>query len=737
MNMLENKKFTMHKAPFIRKADHGENTTVMMRDFMIALAPLIIFAWVKNGLLPYIADKTNFFGMLYPLLLVLVGAASAFLFEFLWYYFIIKKEKVWISLAKSYPLIPGILLGMIVPVSTPLWLVVIGVFFATVVGKLLFGGFGNNIFNPALLGYLFLTFAYFGVMTGNNAAIGANSYFNAKEVADAVSSATPMTVFMGDRVGSVNLLIEKYGLLKMFLGFTPGALAETSALLCLLAFIFLTIRKTIDWRIPTIYVGSVFVLTYIIGAINGYAGTLNYALFGVLNGGLMFGAVFMATEPVTSPRNPNGVILYSFGLGALTVLFRFASSMPEGVATSILIMNMFTAALERFSAKLRVEPNKRKVVVSYALIGLLFAGIGTLAVVKNMPKHVEAPEIEFVETEQDFSTFNFKYKFLIGEEEVVVETDKSYKILNINNPDYRTDEYKTAFSELISKNKYKIYVDEAFETAVELRLTVITRGFSANLTVEITFNNDFEMTAFETDTRGESYENYEGWNGVHPDEATPPLIIENQDDLSKVDVKTGATVTNEALVNAARYAFKYIEYLQNITELKLVGNYQNYDNLNFVYVLRDADGKYLVEADKDGNLLSDVDEGVRAEIEALVSNNKPEEFIASKEGNSITVRTKAYGANPPLLTNVTYDPETLEITAFEADTSSETYGSPDNEEKWNGVHPDEALPNQILENQDDLDKVEAVTGATVTSNSLIRAARIALDYLAYLGGKNE
>jgi hypothetical protein len=143
-----------------------------------------------------------------------------------------------------------------------------------------------------------------------------------------------------------------------------------------------------------------------------------------------------------------------------------------------------------------------------------------------------------------------------------------------------------------------------------------------------------------------------------------------------------------------------------------------------------------VEADKDGNLLSDVDEGVRAEIEALVSENQPEEFIASKEGNSITVQTKAYGTNPPLLTKVTYDPETLEITAFEADTSSETYESPYNKE-WNDVHPDEALPNQILENQDDLDKVEAVTGATVTSNSLIRAARIALDYLAYLGGKNE
>ena len=104
------------------------------------------------------------------------------------------------------------------------------------------------------------------------------------------------------------------------------------------------------------------------------------------------------------------------------------------------------------------------------------------------------------------------------------------------------------------------------------------------------------------------------------------------------------------------------------------------------------------------------------------------------------MQTKAYETNPPLLTKVTYDPETLEITAFEADTSSETYESPYNKEwhkEGNDVHPDEALPNQILENQDDLDKVEAVTGATITSNSLIRAARIALDYLAYLGGKNE
>ncbi|MGI6767651.1 MAG: RnfABCDGE type electron transport complex subunit D [Bacilli bacterium] len=207
--MSENKKFILSKEPFIRKADHNENTTVMMRDFMIALFPLIIFAWVKNGLIPYLNDATNFFGMLYPLLLVLVGGLSAFLFEFLWYKFLIKKEDVKISLSKSYPLIPGILLGMIVPLATPLWLVVIGVFFATVIGKLLFGGFGNNIFNPALIGYLFLTYAYFNVITGDNALINASGFFNAKEVADAITTATPMTIFANDRAGAVNQILRK------------------------------------------------------------------------------------------------------------------------------------------------------------------------------------------------------------------------------------------------------------------------------------------------------------------------------------------------------------------------------------------------------------------------------------------------------------------------------------------------------------------------------------------------
>lgn len=736
--MSENKKFILSKAPFIRKADHKENTSMMMLDFLIALTPLIIFAWVKNGLIPYFADETNFFGMLYPLLLVLIGGASSFLFEFLWYYFLVTKEDVWVKLKKSYAVIPGILLAMIVPLATPLWLLVIGAFFATVIGKLLFGGFGNNIFNPALVGYLFLTYAYYSVITGQNDAIGANGFFNAKEVADAITSATPMTLFMGDRAGAVNVVLEKYSLWDMFLGMTPGSLAETSALLCLIALVYLLVRKTINWRIPVIYIGTVFVLTYIIGAFNGYAGTLNYALFGILNGGLMFGAVFMATEPVTSPRNPNGKILYAIGLGVLTVVFRFASSMPEGVASSILIMNMFTMLIEQFAARLRVEPNKLKVVLSYAIVGLVFSGIGVFAVAKNIPTKVEGPVIEYVSSEQDFDTLNFNYTFTVNEEEVVVVTDQNYKIINVSNPEYKTDEYKTAFGENISKNKMKVFIISAEETEDEIVLHINSEGYSTNLIAEIIFNNDFEMVDYNVNTRSESYhEEYNsGWSNQHPDEVIPNQIIDKQKDLDQVQTVTGATITSNALVDAARFAWDYIDYLKNLTTLKLVGQTQNYDNFNFVYIFRNTDGKFVVEADQEGKLVTTVADAIKSEVEGLVSKNLPAEYIVGvgEVANSIVVKTKGYAST--LLTTVIYNPTTYEITGFEADTQSESYYEEYNSD-WSNQHPDEVIPNQIIENQNDLDKVQTVTGATVTSKSLIRAARIAKDYLAYLGGNHE
>lgn len=395
--MTQQRRFTPSgKAPFIRQADVKKgigSTNVMMRDFIIALIPLIIFAWVKNGLMPFLstnpATKISFFEMLYPLLFIIIGGLTSFLLEGLYYslFFKLKGEELLTKLSVSYAVIPGLLLAMVLPQNTPIWTLLIGCVFATVIAKLLFGGFGHNIFNPALVGYLFVMVAYVGVINRNG------GFLNPIE-ADAVVTATPLTNFAANPYADIDTLISPYGsILDFFIGFRPGSAAETSALLCIVAAIYLSIRKVINWRIPLIYVGVVFILSYIIGAFNGYALDLRYALFHIFSGGLMFGAVFMATEPVTGPKTPNGKIIYAISLGVLTVLFRFVGAFPEGVASALITMNLLTILLDRICAKLRVSDNVGKIALTYGVIALMLVAISAYAVNKSIPKTALSQEI--------------------------------------------------------------------------------------------------------------------------------------------------------------------------------------------------------------------------------------------------------------------------------------------------------------------------------------------------------
>lgn len=386
--MTQQRRFSLDKAPFIRRADVKKgigSTNVMMRDFIIALIPLIIFTWVKNGLMPFLstnpATKISFLEMLYPLLFIIIGGLTSYLLEGLYYslFYKLKKEELITKLSVSYAVIPGLLLAMILPQNTPIWTLVIGCIFATVIAKLLFGGFGHNIFNPALLGYLFVMISYIGVINKNG------GFLNPIE-ADAIVTATPLTNFASNPHASLEQIISPYGtILDFFIGFRPGSAAETSALLCIIAAIYLSIRKVINWRIPVIYVGVVFVLSYIIGAFNGYALDLRYALFHIFSGGLMFGAVFMATEPVTGPRTPNGKIIYAVSLGVLTVLFRFVGAFPEGVASALITMNLLTILIDRICAKLRVSENREKIILTYGVIALMLIAISAYAVNKSIP----------------------------------------------------------------------------------------------------------------------------------------------------------------------------------------------------------------------------------------------------------------------------------------------------------------------------------------------------------------
>lgn len=373
---MSDRKFLLAKGPFIRRSDFGKlNTKTMMMDIIIALIPLMIFAWVKNGILPLAShiDGTNFYTMIRPLLFIIIGSGSAYLFEALYYLFFIKTEKIdnkevkinpFVKAWNTYGIIPGMMLSMILPLNTPLWVLLIGTFFAIWIGKMIFGGFGYNLFNPALVGYIFVMTAFYGVISKNG------GYLNPSETIDIVSGATPLADFKNVLSGAESLdsVINAHGsLLKFFLGVRSGSLAETSGLLIVLAYAYLVIKKVIDWKMPLTYVGTVFILSYIIGAFTGYATTLNYALFNIFNGGVLFAAVFMVTEPVTNPRNDYAKLIYAVFIGILTITLRFLSDMPEGASTAILFMNMFTPLLDLSFAKLRVEDSIKKRIIGYGI----------------------------------------------------------------------------------------------------------------------------------------------------------------------------------------------------------------------------------------------------------------------------------------------------------------------------------------------------------------------------------
>lgn len=352
--------FGFDSGPHIKDKD---NTSKIMSRLFMALFPIIIFSIYKNGIYPFINGDANFYYAIRPILMFVMAALSSFATEYLYFKYIAnRKNKAMKFVKESYALLPAIFLVLTIPVNTPLWLVVLGSFVATFIGKLLFGGFGFNIFNPALVGNLF-------IMTSYGALIGSKGgYLNAFEV-DTIASATPLTNLSTlSYTGDFSKIVTPFGsFLDFFTGFIPGSMGETCKILIILAFIFLVATKVIKWIIPTIYVITVFLMTLIIGSINDIG--IWYSLFHILSGGLLFGAVFMATDPVTSPVTKVGQALFALGLGLLTVLFRFLTPYPEGVLTSILTMNMLVIILDRIGAKAKFK--KLYVYIPIALMSLL------------------------------------------------------------------------------------------------------------------------------------------------------------------------------------------------------------------------------------------------------------------------------------------------------------------------------------------------------------------------------
>ena len=280
-----------------------DTTSNLMLDVILALIPATAFGIYHFGW--------------YAGVIVLVSVATCVASEYIWE----KAMKKDLTVRDYSAVLTGLLLGLNLPPTVPIWLPIIGGAFAIIIVKQLYGGIGQNFMNPALGARCFLILAFAGLM--NNFAV------------DGVSSATPLAALKAG---------ETTNLADMFFGFTPGVIGETSAALILIGGLFLIVRKVITWDIPVIYIGTFAVFMLLFG---GHGFDLTYLACEIFGGGLMLGAFFMATDYVTSPITPKGRILFAVLLGLLTGIFRTFGNMAEGVSFAIIIGNILVPLIEK------------------------------------------------------------------------------------------------------------------------------------------------------------------------------------------------------------------------------------------------------------------------------------------------------------------------------------------------------------------------------------------------------
>ena len=294
----------------------GDSISKNMYGVLIALVPAFLVSLYCFGL--------------GALIVTLISVASCVVFEYLIQKYLFKREP---TITDGSAILTGVLLAFNLPSNLPAWIVILGALFAIGVGKMSFGGLGNNIFNPALVGRVFLLISFPAQMT-----------------TWPVAGVFPLT-YTDAQTGATTLSLMHFskdiaGVAPSAIGLTGGSLGEVSELALLLGFAFLLYRRIITWHIPVAVVGTVAVFTTILYLFNPTE--LYNPLIHLTSGGLMLGAVFMATDYVTSPMTKRGSLIYGVGIGLLTVLIRIFGSYPEGMSFSILIMNGLTPLINTY-----------------------------------------------------------------------------------------------------------------------------------------------------------------------------------------------------------------------------------------------------------------------------------------------------------------------------------------------------------------------------------------------------
>ena len=305
---------TVASSPHIRG---NFSTRRIMLDVVIALLPALCVGIWRFG--PR------------AIVVTLISVAAAVAAE--WLYGVVTKSRN--TTIDGSAIVTGLLLAMTLPHTVPYWMPVVGSVFAIVFVKMLCGGLGQNIFNPALTARAFLMLIF---------PVGLTRYVGV----DGVSAATPLHHM-------VMPALPEESLMDMFLGSCPGSIGEISAIALLIGGVYLVCRKVISFRIPVAYIGTVALMTLVFSKTDAPLAWMGYQL---LSGGLLLGAIFMATDYATSPATPVGQLIYGVGCGVLTVFFRYFGLFPEGVTYAILIMNALVWLIDNHTAPRRFGTKK-------------------------------------------------------------------------------------------------------------------------------------------------------------------------------------------------------------------------------------------------------------------------------------------------------------------------------------------------------------------------------------------
>jgi len=332
----ENLRLRVSSSPHVSSP---ETVRSVMLDVIIAMLPILVAA-------------TAIFG-LRALIVTLFSVISCVLVELA----VVKSFGMENRTSDLSAVVTGMLLAFVLPPGVPLWVVFVGALVSIVIAKMVFGGVGNNLFNPALVGRAFLLASWPPAITTWTlpALLGANKFaLGGDYVSDAVTGATPLALVkqsgfiydLGKLFGNLPAA-RGFSMESLFWGNVGGCIGETSVIAILIGAAYLFYKKHISWHIPFSYIFTVFALTFLYNGSGKF--DIMASFLHILAGGLMLGAFFMATDMVTSPITPKGKILFGIGAGMIVYMIRLFGAYPEGVCYSILIMNAFTPLLDRWT----------------------------------------------------------------------------------------------------------------------------------------------------------------------------------------------------------------------------------------------------------------------------------------------------------------------------------------------------------------------------------------------------